>query len=333
MADSDYLTLTTFVPGTKAKADEVNANFTALKNAVNQKASLSGDSSQVFSVANASKNEHAVNKSQLDDLSDYLSEKFNKSDTKFCVKSGNVSNGNGNLFSYSVLRLTPLIAGTYDNLVISDYTGKQTTISSMPNTLDLTGNSDGTYNIFITPTGTLYILNNKIYKQAARPSMVVNDIWLNTSTEPFKCIKYSGSSDIEFLDVALGKVTIKNSAITSVETFPFNQNDYKVNTQTTLKSGSNLSSSIVSMCSPDHLNGVSKTAGITYTAESAGVLQFGAYGNSNQTTLTLNGTSYQAMGATGAAVYVTLQFAIAKGDTYSLNSNANNIIFYPLKSI
>ena len=32
MADNSYLTLTEFVPGTKAKADEVNANFSALKN-------------------------------------------------------------------------------------------------------------------------------------------------------------------------------------------------------------------------------------------------------------------------------------------------------------
>ena len=165
MADTNYLSLTTFVPGTKAKADEVNANFTTLKDAIEEKASLSGDSTQTFYVADATADKHAANKGQLEDLSDALTAKINKTGTKFCVKSGNISSGKGSLFSYSGLEITPLIAGTYANLVIADYTGAQTTISTTPAHLNLTGNSNGTYNIFITPSGSLYILNNTILIQ------------------------------------------------------------------------------------------------------------------------------------------------------------------------
>ena len=224
--------LTTFVPGTKAKADEVNANFTALKDAVNDKAAIEGDSAQTFSVAVATQNAHAVNKSQLDGLSTYLMVEIDKITTKFCVKSGNTTNGKGDLFSYEVLEITPKIAGTYDDLVIVDYAGTQTTISTTPSVMNLTGASDGEYNIFIKADGKLYILNNTIYKQAKRPTMVSNDIWFNTSVEPFKCIKYLGASEEAFLDVPLGKVVIASSAITSIETFAFNQNGYEVNQNT-----------------------------------------------------------------------------------------------------
>lgn len=266
------ITLTTFVPGTKAKADEVNANFSALKEAINEKAAIDGDSTQTFLVAKATEDNHAVNKSQLNDLSLELTSKIDKTGTKFCVKSGNTTDGKGDLFSYSVLKITPKIAGTYGNLVISDYLGTQTKITTAPSELNLTGNSDGEYNIFINKEGVLYILNNTIYKQAKRPTMVVNDIWLNTSAEPFKCIKYSGTADEEFLDVPLGKVTIKNGLITVIETFPFNQNGYDITTQTTLKSGSNLAASIPNFVMPDYRNGSGKSFSTVYQAPADGFL-------------------------------------------------------------
>lgn len=268
----DYLALTTFVPGTKAKADEVNANFSALKEAVGAKASMNGDSTQAFSVADATLDTQAVNKSQLNNLSESLIAEINKTGTRFCVKSGNTSNGQGCLFSSNLLEITPLIAGTYSNLVVVDYTGSQSTISVTPSSIDLTGSSDGTYNIFITAAGTLYVLNNTIYKQPKRPTMVVNDIWLNTSTEPFKCIKYAGSSDTEFLDVPLGKVTVKSGAITSLETFKFNQNEYNINTNTTLKSGTELAASISNIIMPDYEKGISQSFSTVYKSSSDGYL-------------------------------------------------------------
>lgn len=225
---SDYLTLTEFIPGTKAKAQEVNANFTAVKAALAEKAAMTGDGTQKFNVADATADTHAVNKKQLDDLSDDLSLKIDKTGTKFCVKSGNTTSGKGDLFSYSVLQITPKIGGTYANLVISDFEGIQTTISSALS-ISMSGKSDGSYNIFISPAGTIYTLKNTIYRQQSRPTMTDGDVWLDTSKVPFNCVKYDGTNDNKFLDVPLGIVKIESSLITSIETFPFNQNGYEIN--------------------------------------------------------------------------------------------------------
>lgn len=266
---TDYLTLTEFVPGTKAKAQEVNANFSALKDAVNQKASMDGDSAQTFAVANATQNEHAVNKSQLDTQATTLTTEIKKTETKFCVKSGYTTAGKGDLLSYSVLTITPKIGGSYGYLTISDYRGIQTQISSS-NTISMSGKTDGNYNIFISPAGSLYTLKNTIYVQASRPTMTDGDVWLNTSVSPISCVKYNGTTDVEFLDVPIGKATMLSSSITALETFAFNQNEHNVNTQTTLKKSTNLATSISNMVMPNYVNGVSKNFSIAYQAESDG---------------------------------------------------------------
>jgi len=231
MTDS-YLTLTTFVPGTKAKPDEVNANFSTLKDAIIAKAAMNGDATKTFSVADATSVNHATSKSQMDALSADLLAKINATGMRFCVKAGNTTSGNGDLFSYDVLRITPKIAGIYENLVFLDYKGAQTIISTTPATLSMSGKADGVYNIFIKPDGTLYTLSNKIYRQSTRPTLVAGDVWLNTSEFPFKCIKTDGTTDSEFLDIPLGKVTIASGAISSLVTSPFNQNGFDVNVNT-----------------------------------------------------------------------------------------------------
>lgn len=276
---TDYLTLTEFIPGTKAKAQEVNANFLTLKNAINQKAALDGDSTQTFAVASATADSHAINKGQLDALSDNLTREIAKTSEKFCVKSGNTTNGAGDLFSYNLLTITPKIGGSYAKLTVADYKGTRTTFSSA-STISMGGKPDGKYNIFIKPDGGFYTLNNTIYRQAARPVMLAGDVWLNISVEPFSAIKYDGTSDIEFLDVPLGKVTVTNSTITAIETFQFNQNGYDVNIYTfTAKKY-------------DYANPVAKTAGTTYTAESNGLI-FIRHGNTFDTiSITIDGFSY-----------------------------------------
>lgn len=304
---TDYLTLAEFVPGTKAKAQEVNANFLALKDAVNQKAAMGGDSTQTFSVANAATASHAVNKGQLDGLSTNLTAEIKKTGVKFCVKSGNTASGKGDLFSYSVLTITPKIGGAYPNLVFSDYRGIQTTVSSA-NTISMNGKPNGIYNIFIKPDGTFYTLNNTIYRQSARPAMLAGDIWFNTSVEPFNCIKYDGTSDIEFLDMPLGKVTIANSAITAIETFPFNQNGYNVN----INSFTNKKY--------DYANRVSKSSDVTYTAESDGLL-FCYSGDVNSTSgIYIQGALYLINGADNMGVYGGGALPVSKDQTYNFYS-------------
>lgn len=297
------ITLTTFVPGTKAKADEVNANFSTLKDAIEEKAAIDGDSSQTFAVANSTADSHAVNKSQLDYLSQNLTLEIKKAGTKFCVKSGYTTDGKGDLFSYSVLSVTPKIGGTYGSLVISDYEGTQTIITST-SSFSMSGKPNGTYNIFIKPDGTIYTLSNKIYVQQARPSMSDGDVWLDTSVEPLNCVKYDGTNDNEFLDVPLGYVVISNSAITTLETFPFNQNGYDINSNT------------LKTFKYDYANPVTKSTGVTYTAETDGLI-FARHANINDTitvtidgfSITLGWSSSQGSGSSGL-------LPIAKGQTY-----------------
>lgn len=328
------ITLTTFIPGTKAKADEVNANFSALKEAVEAKASINGDNTQTFVVADGTQSSHAVNKGQLDDLSADLTGEINKTGTKFCVKSGNVSNGAGNLFSYNVLEITPLVGGTYENLVISDYRGIQTTISSVSN-ISLTGVSNGTYNIFINSEGELYILNNTIHIQAARPTMVVNDVWLNTGVEPLKCIKYNGTSDISFLDVPLGKVIVSSGTITSIKTFPFNQNEYNVTTQTEIKAGTNLAASVCNAVMPDYANGVTKTWATTYQAETDGfVYVWATFGSTLQVSVD-NSTwktvqySWHSDQGYSASSFIPISKGLYYKANYTSSSGSTSLVFYP----
>lgn len=330
---TDYLTLTEFIPGTKAKAQEVNANFSALKDAVNSKAALQGNNLQTFNVADAIEDSHAVNQKQLNNLSDDLIAEINKASARFCVKSGNVTNGNGDLFNFSGLTITPKIGGTYSNLIISDYKGEHIKISSaLPSVLNLTGNSNGTYNIFINNKGELYILNNTIYKQTSRPTMVVNDVWFNISREPFECIKYNGTADVEFLDVPLGKVTITNSAISAIETFPFNQNGYDVTTQSKVSSGTNLATSIINLGMPNYANGVSKTWATVYQADIDGYVYVSASFGSTLSVSTNNSTWHTVQYSWHSDQgYSTSSFVpIPKGTYYkATGGNAGSLVFYP----
>lgn len=310
------ITLTTFIPGTKAKADEVNANFSVLKTAIETKADSGGDGAQTFSVAPATQEEHAVNKSQLDDVSSNLTAEIKKTGLKFCAKAGNKTNGIGDLFSYNVLTITPRIGGTFDNLIIADYKGLETTISTTPENLVLTGSSDGNYNIFITPQGTLYALKNTIYRQKNRPSMIVNDIWLDTSEESFNCIKYNGTNDSEFLDVPLGKVTIENSNITNLETFSFTQNGYNVNIET---QGYRF---------PDYSKEIAKTWETIHTAETDGWIY--AYSANFSATLIINNIVFNLASASSASNSGGIFMPIPKGTTYKGSGGSITILkFFP----
>lgn len=226
-----------FVPGTKAKAQEVNANFDAMKEELGLKALKTGDETQTFSVASATEDCHAMTKLQTETLittcQDSLTKEVNKKDVLFCCNSGNVdSSGNADLLEYEGLQLTFKVGGDYSNLTATNTEGEKFNFSSI-SALDFTGFSDGTYNIFIDEDGTTTILANTIYAQRNTPTMLVNDIWLNTSIEPLMAYQFDGSAKNNFTKVPLGSVTIASSTISAVKTFKYNQNGYEFNKNST----------------------------------------------------------------------------------------------------
>ena len=152
--------------------------------------------------------------------------------------------------------------------------------------------------------------------------MTVNDVWLNTSCEPLNCIKYNGTSDIEFLDVLLGKVTVESNAITALETFAFNQNGYDVNVNTT------------NLLIPDYANGVTKSVNVTQTAEADGIYEYVnqfVYQNTSTVTITLNEATYVAFPSSASGSFASIELRVNKDDTYSVTSSHINVksVFYP----
>lgn len=126
---TEFLVPYTFIPGTKAKAQEVNGNFTACKDAINSKAEKQGDSTQKFSVANAEADEQAVNKAQFDSSTDDLIKKINVKSGSFCVRSGNITNGAADLLSYSGLSVSTKTGGSYAELIAVNAKGEEITLN------------------------------------------------------------------------------------------------------------------------------------------------------------------------------------------------------------
>lgn len=233
MSDNNEFILKTFIPGTKAKASEVNFNFSVLKEAINSKADVNGSELQPFFVADAEEDLQAMNKGQVEEIQEEMTAKIQKIASSFCVKSGNITNGNEDLFDYSGLTITLKVGGIYPNLVCLDYEGNQYTFDSFDD-LSMVGKADGVYNIFVGTEGNLYVKNNTIYIQNTVPQVLEDDIWLNTSVEPIVCKKYVNEEYVDFHDVPLGKVSIEDGAITEILTFAYNQNGYSLNSNSFL---------------------------------------------------------------------------------------------------
>lgn len=234
---SNFIVPNTFVPGTKAKAQEVNENFVSVQDELNKKAEKTGSASQVFSVANAQNSSHAINKGQFDtalsEMSENVDDAMSRIATPFVVEracvnsSGNPSfmfNAGGGVLSFRVndSNYGPVVAVPANNL-------PRFKVTSV-NNLNMSSYANGNYNIFLNKNGVAYAYNNTIYTQKIAPANpVVNDIVVNTSTYPLKAKIYQNSSWVDFDDVYLGYVKITDNEIASVKHANLNDNGLNVN--------------------------------------------------------------------------------------------------------
>ncbi len=230
---SNFIVPNTFVPGTKARAQDVNENFIAVQNELNIKAEKNGDSSQTFLVADATQNNHAVSKSQVQALiseqADDLNETLNYFLTPFIIESAKTDSNGNPAFMYMSNNSTLCFYVTPPLIVIPANNKPKIVINTSLNSINMSTYSDGVYNIFVRSNKTAYALKNKIYIQNNRPSSPeTNCIFVNSSTAIVTAEKYTGTSWQEFDDVYIGKVTVANGVITNVTPRKINDNGINV---------------------------------------------------------------------------------------------------------
>ncbi len=214
-----------FVAGTKAKAQEVNENFASIQEELEKKALKEGSETQTFYVADATEEGQAVSKGQMQN---FVSETNNSTLTKIYsdklslfANSGNINeDGNADLITFSELELTFLVGNNYPSLK-GNIQGENIEILEIES-FSLSGFADGSYNIFVDKNGEISALSNNIYIQPQEPTLLLNDIWIDTSIMPDKILQFNGSNKVDFEKLFIGKVVIENSEITSVTTMPYN---------------------------------------------------------------------------------------------------------------
>ena len=136
------------------------------------------------------------------------------------ANSGNTDNeGNAELITFSDLELTFLVGNNYPTLK-GNIQGENIEIKEIEN-FSLSGFVNGTYNIFVNKNGEISALSNNIYIQPQEPTLLLNDIWVDTSIMPDRILQFNGSNKVNFEGLFIGKVVIENSEITSVTTIPY----------------------------------------------------------------------------------------------------------------
>ncbi len=181
---ANFKTPYTFIAGTKAKAEEVNENFDAIKDELNKKLDKNEDGTIV--VKEATSDNQAINKKQLDDTVEKLDEKFSKITStieykkSFLVDKGNMTTG-GRVDLLNVEDNTKVVfkvdeGESYKPLKCTRADSSQFTRTSIPE-LQITTFADGTYNLFVSDTGNCEAISSKIYKQKTMPQKVIESAW------------------------------------------------------------------------------------------------------------------------------------------------------------
>jgi len=203
-----------FTPGTKAKADEVNENFSSIQDELNKQSS------------NMTEIKEDVDYIKNDMLNDFTAEAetiIKTAKSKFCINYSNCSKDGKtpDILSFDENILSFKVGGSYPVLTVTNAFGDSETFEYIDN-LDITCYADGNYNIFLSHEGYIETFNTKIIKSAAAPDNVVIDyIWL-MNLEPWACYKFNGVSWIEFEGAPIGSMTIASGKITEVSNYTYN---------------------------------------------------------------------------------------------------------------
>ena len=205
----------TFVAGTKAKADEVNENFTSVQNEINKNAQA---------VANMKTDVDYIKNDFMDDIAAEIQMFSQAQKSKFSVNSAHLGadgkspdildDTNEDVLAFKV-------GGAYPVLIATNAYGESETFESI-SPVNLSGYTTGLYNIFLTLSGTVELYESTLYRCAKAPANpVIDDVWLMT-LEPWSCYKYNGVSWIEYEGIPLGSVDIISGTIYEVINTEFN---------------------------------------------------------------------------------------------------------------
>lgn len=205
----------TFVAGTKAKADEVNENFTSLQNEINKNAQT---------VADIKKDVEYIKNDFMDDIAAEVQMFSQAQKSKFSINSAHLAQDGKTpdiLDDTEASVLAFKVGGEYPVLIATNAAGESETFESIES-ISVASYVDGLYNIFLTSEGSVELYEASIYRSPDVPkSPVINDVWLMT-LEPWASYKYNGVSWVEYDGIPLGTVDISGGEIYEITNTEFN---------------------------------------------------------------------------------------------------------------
>jgi len=174
-----------FIGGTKAKAEHMNENFSAICNAINSKPDI--NSNGTVDVGIATESTHAVNKGQVENIINsaltskvelnlsnlniegqkklqYVAYSYNEGNIKSDGESDLLDIADNTKVVFNIDNDNPLIGSLAD--------GTKFTRTSIPD-FDCSNLADGIYNIFVGMSGNCLLLSNTIYRQKKQPDIPV----------------------------------------------------------------------------------------------------------------------------------------------------------------
>ena len=313
-----------FIAGKKAIADEVNENFENIKDEINS------HKSKITTLANSV---DSFDKALNGGLKEELTLLIKNSKSLFCANIGNLDeSGNADLIAIDSNVPNKIIfkvsdeAGDFSPVTYTNAFG-ETVENSYLEPIDMTGSEDGLYIIYGSLTGAPYAIKNTLTKSKIMPEMESGDVWLDLSRVPIVAKTYNGVSYSDFKDVPLGEVLVEEGNLTTVTTYPYNQNGFDINVQTKISS-SDFADSLFRYNTPDYSKCIDKTPGETHTAECDGfvLLQTNLSAN-NDASLYIGDTwfYYRTTSAYSAGCFM---YPVSKGDVYRTEKSVY-VMFVP----